>query len=296
MSKPFDTTLNSMIDLRADQWADCFARLTGIPPGPSVSLDTDLGTSVQADKIFRIDGEKPSLLHLELEANPRLGIPPDVLRYNVLIARGYLLPVQSVLVLLRPKALASDMTGRYRQYGVNGKLIIDFRYHVERVWERPVKFWLKAGIGLAPLALLTDEADGDLNEALASFQNLLRESQTDETTTRSLIGSSYILCGLRYDHGRIAETFRRMSMTLEDSTTYQEILQKGVSQGLSQGISQGVSLGERQLILLLGGQKFGAPSPSVRSAINAISDPAILERLALRLGIAGGWDDLVGGN
>lgn len=93
-------------------------------------------------------------------------------------------------------------------------------------------------------------------------------------------------------------------MTLEDSTTYQEILQKGLSQGISQGITQGISQGitqglsqgERQLLLLLGGQKFGAPSATVRSAINAITDPATLERLAPRLSIAGSWDDLLDGN
>jgi hypothetical protein len=84
MAKPFDATLNLLIDIRPEDWADCFARLAGIPPGPSVVVDTDLAVSLQADKVFRIDGSKPSLLHLELEANPRLGIPRELMRYNII--------------------------------------------------------------------------------------------------------------------------------------------------------------------------------------------------------------------
>lgn len=75
MAKPFDATLNAMID--PDDWAAAFARIAGIPPGPSSILDTDLATSVRADKIFRINGPLPAAFHLELEANPRLGIPRD---------------------------------------------------------------------------------------------------------------------------------------------------------------------------------------------------------------------------
>ena len=57
LAKPFDATLNALIDLRPSDWADGFARLVGIPPGPSVSLDTDLATTLQADKLFRIASE-----------------------------------------------------------------------------------------------------------------------------------------------------------------------------------------------------------------------------------------------
>lgn len=78
MAKPFDATLNALIDVAPEDWANGFARIAGIPPGPSTVLDTDLATSVQADKIFRIDGPNPTILHLELEANPRLGIPREL--------------------------------------------------------------------------------------------------------------------------------------------------------------------------------------------------------------------------
>ena len=140
MSKPFDATLNALIDLQASQWANCFARVAGAPAGPSTSINANLSSSLQADRVFRIDAEQPYLLHLELEANPRLGIPAELHRYNTLIDHRYDLPVETVLVLLRPKALASDMTGRDQRRGVTGTPIVDFRYHIERVWERSVEF------------------------------------------------------------------------------------------------------------------------------------------------------------
>ena len=115
MAKPFDATLNALIDLCPDDWAAGFARVAEIPAGPSAVLDSDLATTVQADKLFRIDGPSPAVLHLELEANPRLGIPRDLMRYNTLIDHQHGLPVETVLILLRPNAFASDQTGYYRR-------------------------------------------------------------------------------------------------------------------------------------------------------------------------------------
>ncbi|WP_020471228.1 RpnC/YadD family protein [Zavarzinella formosa] len=285
MSKPFDATLNGMIDTGPDQWANRFARIAGIPPGPSVPVDTDLATTLQADKVFRFNGPSPNLLHLELEANPRTGIPSELLRYNTIIAHQNDLPVETVLILLRRKAVASDMTGLYQRIGVNGNIITAFRYHVERVWERPANFWLDAGPALAPLSLLTDEADANLETALGRFQESLRDQRINETLTKALIGSSFVLCGLRYNQDRIADTYRRMVMLMEDSTTYQWILEKGVNQG--------ISLGQKNMLLRLGAKRFGQPSPSIASTLNAITDSVRFERLGERILDVNTWEELL---
>ncbi|VTR94536.1 unnamed protein product [Gemmata massiliana] len=117
MAKPFDATLNALIAVRPDDWAAYFARLAGISPDPSESLDMGLATTLQADRIFRINGSKPALLHLELGANHRLGVPRDLMRYNTLIDHQHELPVETVLVFLQPKALASDQNGLYTRHG-----------------------------------------------------------------------------------------------------------------------------------------------------------------------------------
>jgi len=70
-------------------------------------------------------------------------------------------------------------------------------------------------------------------------------------------------------------------MTLEDSTTYQLILNRGV-------------IAEAQRVLLIQGRKrFGAPSPATEAALQAITDRDHLERLAERILDATGWDDLL---
>ena len=287
MAKPFDATLNALIDLRPGDWAVGFARLAGIPPGPSVVLDTDLATTLQADKLFRIDGPRPSLLHLELEANPRTGIPRDLMRYNILIDHQHNLPVVSILILLRPKALASDQTGIHRRYDVNGDLIAEFRYRVEKVWERSVEFWLGSGLGLAPLALLTDEASLKLDDALDRFRNCLRETGVEESVAKSLLGSSYVLCGLRYEKARVAEMYRRLSMLMEESTTYQAILEEGRSKGLSQGL--------KSMILRQGTKRFGPPTALIADVLQRYAEIAGLEHLADRMLDASSWEDLLAG-
>ena len=291
--KPFDATLNTLIGVRPDDWANYFARLAGIPPGPSETLDTDLATTVQADRVFRIGGAQPAVLHLELEANPRLGIPRELMRYNTLIDHQHDLPVETVLILLRPKAHASDMTGRYTRTGVTGNVIAEFRYRVERVWERSVDDWLDAGLALAPLALLTDEASADLEGSLDRFRVCLQRHQVEEAVAKSVLGSSYILCGLRYNETRVAAMYQRLSIMMEDSTTYQAILAKGVSQGVAQGLSQGQVQAQRAILRRLGTKRFGPPRAAVVAALDAITEQARLELLAERILDATDWDDLM---
>ena len=75
MAKPFDATLNTLLDAHEGEWAAFLAARVGVPLGPVESLDTDLSTTLQADRLFRIDGPGPVVLHLELESSGRLGIP-----------------------------------------------------------------------------------------------------------------------------------------------------------------------------------------------------------------------------
>ena len=60
MSKTFDATLNAMIDETLGDWADFLADRVGVPRGPAVALDTDLSTSLQADRLFRVEGDPPT--------------------------------------------------------------------------------------------------------------------------------------------------------------------------------------------------------------------------------------------
>lgn len=284
MSKPFDATLNVLIDLSASHWADCFARFAGMPSGPSSTISTNLSSSLQADRVFRIDSDPPYLLHLELESSPRLGIPSELHRYNTLIDHRHDLPVETVLILLRPKAQASDMTGRYQRFGATGRPIVEFHYHIERIWKRPIEYWRGCGIYLdAAFSLVTEEAERDLEGNAFSLRERVRASGVDQATANTLINSSYFLCGLRYNWDMVTEIFRRLDMLLEDSSTYQHVLEQGESKG------------EKKLILRQGTKKFGPPSPAIAAALQAILDTARLERLGDRILDVGSWDELLAG-
>ncbi len=111
MAKQFDSTLNAMIDGDPTNWGNFLAARAGVPSGPIRTLDTDLSSTLQADRLFQVDGPARAILHLELESTSRLGIPGELLRYNVATWGVHDLPVHSIVVLLRPKANASDLTG-----------------------------------------------------------------------------------------------------------------------------------------------------------------------------------------
>lgn len=247
-------------------------------PGPAELLDTDLSVTVQADKVFRLLGPPAALIHLELEANPRLGIPADLLRYNVLVGHGRDEPIHSVILLLRPKANASDLTGIYR------RLNLEFHYKVVRLWLESVDSLLAGGPTTAPLAMLTDEAAHDLPSAFTKFADRLRRADVDVKLAKELYGSTFVLCGMRHQPAHIAEIYRSLSMTLEDSTTYQWILEKGVAQGRSQEA--------RRLLLAQGRRKFGFVQQA-ETILQAIDDSERLERMADRIFDASNWDDLL---
>jgi len=270
-----------LIETRPEEWARCFARLTGIPPGPATALDTDLATTLQADRVFRIDGEKPSLLHLELEGNPRLGIPRELMRYNTFIDHQYDLPVETVLILLRPKAIASDLTGLYQRLGASGQPISTFRYRVEKVWERSISYWLDCGPGLAALSVLTDEASRDLKSAVGQLADFAKDRTADDTELKSIMNASYMLCGLRYPSGMAKAIFKGLNMLMEDSTTYQDILNEGRNE-------EG-----KAVLLSLATQRFGIPSPERAERLQSVNELSKIRSLTQTLLIAADWDDFL---
>ena len=69
-----------------------------------------------------------------------------------------------------------------------------------------------------------------------------------------------------------------------------EGLAQGVAQGLAQGVAQGVAQGQRELVMRLLSQRFGALPVEAQARI-ATASPADLERIALRLLTAGTLDE-----
>jgi hypothetical protein len=280
VSKPFDATLNALIDAHADDWAAFLAARVGLPPGPVTPIDTDLSVTHQADRLFRVDGPEPAVLHLELESSGRLGIPTELLRYNVAAHGVTGLPVLSVLVLLRPKATASDLSGEL-ELRATGRVYLTFRYTVVRLWQEAMEPLLNAGVGLAPLAMLTNEAEADLPAAFHRFHERLRQPDVTDTVREKLLGSTFVLGGLRYAEDRLLELYMSLHNILEDSTTYQGIMRRGEARG------------RQNTLLAMARKKFGPPTPQAEATLRSVTDPSRLERMAERIFDATGWDDLL---
>ena len=75
---------------------------------------------------------------------------------------------------------------------------------------------------------------------------------------------------------------------MEDSVTYQAILEEGEAKGEAKGRANEA----RALLLLLGTKRFGAPAHEIRARINTISDVNQLESLVARILDASSWESL----
>ena len=83
---------------------------------------------------------------------------------------------------------------------------------------------------------------------------------------------------------------------MKESVTYQAILREGRKEGLEEGLEKGRAEEGRRLLLAQGKKCFGEPSTDVRLAIEAISEPAVFEDLAVRLLDVETWDELLAGS
>jgi hypothetical protein len=72
---------------------------------------------------------------------------------------------------------------------------------------------------------------------------------------------------------------------MEESVTYQEILEEGIAKG---EIRQA-----RKTVRLLGGKLLGAPPAEVLAALDAIADLDRLNKLILRIDHVGSWQELL---
>lgn len=296
MAKPFDAALNALIDTRPEDWAAFLAARLGIPPGPAEVIDTDLSVTAQADKLFRINGPSPALVHLELESSSRRGKPDRLMWYNTL-ARYQLpererVPVYSVLMLLRPEAHADDQTGVHHVLGVHGEVIHEFRYTVLRVWQEAADTFLNAGPAFAPLALLTDEARADVPGMFGRFVGRLQHPGVPDTVGEVVLRNGFVLCGLRYDQDQFQRLFMSIQSILDDSVSAQWMRKHGLTtfrEAMEFAWREVFTL--RHTLLRQGSKKFG-PEPTAEGRLNEITDSLRLERMTERILDAASWDDL----
>ena len=261
--------------------------LTGIrPTGPVDLIDANLSTvTAEADKLIRIGGPDPSLTHIELQASRDVRLGCRLFRYNALIDDRHSLPTRSVVVLLRPEADSADLTGEYRRTWTNGAEYLVFRYEVIRIWRQPVESILHGGLGILPLAPVSNLG----SMPLATVIHQMEERIDNEPPELSglLWNSAAILMGLEHPAAMIKHLLRGVQH-LKESSYYQSIL----AEGRVEGRAEGEILALKRSLIRRAERRLGTISAEDRAKIEALTEVDRVEALDDRVLDISTWTEL----
>lgn len=276
MSKPFDATLKRLLEESPDDWPV----LAGLPRAPVAVIDADISTVTGAsDKVLRVRGRPDWIMHVEFQRGPDQSLPRRTHVYNALLEDRHELLVRSVIVLLAPSADLSNLTSVYERGFAGESPYLRFEYQVIRVWQLPVKALLSGGLGTLPLATISAVAPAEIPTVIERMKERLR-GRRERVLAKDLWTATYILLGMRYNRA-FAKHLLRGVMAMEESTTYQAILEEGAVREL------------RKTLLRQGHKRFEATPAAVKTAIMAITDLERLEELSVRLLDAASWEELL---
>jgi hypothetical protein len=175
MATPFDASAKDLIELGPADWL----AFLGQPRPPELVhvIDADLSATVSTatDKVIRVDDPEPWLAFIELQAAWDGDLPFNLLRRYALLRHRHRMPVSCVVVLLRPEANTSAMTGSLPQPDRLGQ-DWGFPFHVVRVWEVPADTIMRGPLAMLPLAPIAAVDAGDVPRVLSEMK--------DRTTAR----------------------------------------------------------------------------------------------------------------
>ncbi len=285
MSLPFDATLKDIVREHAAEYGPVF----GLPKeGPVTPLNVDLSTLSAATDVALGYGEPlREVVDVNFQSGADAAVDWRLHLYNAALGHHFRVPVQSLLILLRPAADHPNVTGNLH-YGRSATRV-QFNYKVIRLWQRPVKPFLRGGLGLLPLAPLCALPPGQpLEQAIGDLVQVIDrrlKAETGEAEAKRLLAGTFILAGLRVPQERAQAIFRGVA-GMKESSTYQFILEEGRQEGE-------VRHAQRTL-LRQGRQKFGPPVAADEAALLAITDLDRLDRMTDRILQAADWNDLLG--
>lgn len=292
-AKPYDVVLKELVQLGPAAWA---ALVGGRRAGRVTVLSPDLASTVpvEADHVLRVAGPPPWLLQLEFQSTRDPTLLGRLHLYSVLLDRRYGLPVQSVIMLLRPEADARDLSGLLERQLPDGTAYLAFRYRMVRVWQQEAAWLLAGPLATLPLAPLTTDSPRDARTMLARIEARVAQEATDAEAERLRVGTALLL-GLRFGQDVIDELLRgvgTMARALEASSIYQRILREGEARGLAEGEARGRTAAARRILLRLASQRFGPPDARTGAALERLRDPDRLEQAAERVVEAASWEAL----
>jgi hypothetical protein len=284
----YDVSMNELVHPDPASWLSRFGvELTGAVSEINPEI-TALTASV--DKVYLVDGPEKFLVDLEFQSSHESELVRRLWYRQVALDRQHVLPVLTVLVLLRKEANSPALTGVFERQMPDGRRTNWYHYHVVRLWQEDPEPYLNSSASLVPLAPLTAVTKADL-PGLAQRMKA-RFDQEPAPTAALLRTVTGVLMGLRYPDKLFDELFGGLQ-AMKESNMYQRILREGRQEGLTAGELREA----RRLFIRLGTKRFGAPSPAIVTALEAMLDVNQLETLSDRIleSDLSGWDDLLRG-
>ncbi len=250
-------------------------------------LNVDLSTVTSAaDLLLGLGDPLAEIMHFDFQSSAAAWKHADILVYNALAHAHYHVPVHSTVILLRPQAAHSNLSGTVRYAPRTERGSMNFSYELVPLWERPAEDLLAGPLGVTPLAMLGRLPEGvPLQDGLTAvaqrlLERLDREAPTDRTV--KLLTSAFLLTGLRIRRDRARQVFRGVR-AMRDSDTYMAIL------------DEGAEAKAKNIILRQGQKRFGPPDEAAAARLSSISDLDRLDRVTDRLfdASAKSWQDLL---
>jgi hypothetical protein len=286
MPLPFDATLK---DLAQVSPRGLLAAFDTAPTLPVSVLNVDLSTvTTSTDVVFGLGEPLQEIVHLDFQSSASATKHLDLLVYNALLHRQYVVPVHSIIILLRPQAAHANLNDTVAYAPRPGRVKMDYQYEPIRIWERPAAELLAGDIGVMPLALLGQLPAGlDLETGLAGMiqritERVQREAPPDQE--RRLLTAAFVLSGLRVSLPMAQQLFQGVR-AMRDSVTYQAILDEGREEGRVDEV--------RKLIVRMGRKRLGTPTEDVTATLAGLTDLERLEFLMEHLPDAQSWEDLL---
>jgi predicted transposase YdaD len=197
--------------------------------------------SVDADFLCQATKNAQDIIvHAEYQRRRDKNMARRLWEYNVATSFLTKLPVLSFAIYLwKEKNIA---TSPYK-IEIDGELVHLFYYKNVFLWEETPERLLQPGFeGLLPLLPLLKGAKQTRDETIGNMVEGLRTAGKDD-----ILALGYAFAGLVYrtedDKEWLKRRFAMFHEILEDSWSYQEMVQKGIDVGLQKGLDQGLQQG-----------------------------------------------------
>lgn len=183
---------------------------------------------IRADALILLHSEEV-VLHLEFQTQPKAEIPFRMIDYRLRVYRRF--PQKR----MRQVVIYLQQTNSELVQQTTFTLEDTFhRFQVIRLWEQQTDNFFQSP-GLLPFAVLSQS--DNRTETLRQVAQQISQIN-DQRTQSNIAASAFILAGLVLNKDTIQQLLRRELM--EESVTYQALMNEGRAEGRALGIEEGV--------------------------------------------------------